>query len=840
MIAPYASPLRPRKQITGLFIGGMIVSMITLTGLISFIWTPVDPGIMDISNRMQPPSMGAWLGTDHFGRDILSQIMAATPVTLAVAMISVMIGIIGGVPLGLVAAFNHKPIWDHVLTRGGDVLFAFPAVIMAMLLTAGFGAGISIAMLAIGLFNIPVFLRMTRASAMQQRHVTYIQSARLAGKSMPRIAVEHILPNIAPVLILQATIQFSLAILAESGLSYLGLGAQPPVPSWGRMLADSQTMIGLAPHMAIGPGLTIMLTVIGVNLIGEGLRQRIDPNHAVVPATHIAETDVAENNNFKNNQLPTALITVQNISVRRHDNILLSAISLSINAGDRIGLIGASGAGKSVLSLAMMGLLPPDFHVTGQMHIHGNDIDLANDAAMRDHSGKTVAMIFQDPRLALNPVHGVAAQIAEAAQLAYGISGQDAHQMALDSLSRVGLTPDIISPDSLPDILSGGQCQRVMIAMAIIGRPQLLIADEPTTSLDTVTQNEILKLLNRLADEDNMALLMISHDLAVLAQMVEQIYVMDQGQIVDYAATQPVNQLLTHSVSQNLLAATHMDQHRPPRPSGQNDNSDIILSASHLSRTYATGHSMLGKAHAQKPVLRDISLTLAKGECLGLVGASGAGKSTLTRLLLGLEKPDYASDPAMITLACDAVTPDHMPAAMRRRIQAVFQDPYSAFNPRHSVRRIIAEPLWLMPERLPENAITDKVAKALQSVGLDPDMMHRHIHAFSGGQRQRIAIARALITTPDVILFDEPTSSLDTLIRQQILTLITDLVAERNLSVIFISHDLAVIRAICHRVMVLEHGQCVEMGETDAIFQNPQHAATRALLDAIPDQIRIG
>jgi peptide/nickel transport system ATP-binding protein len=249
---------------------------------------------------------------------------------------------------------------------------------------------------------------------------------------------------------------------------------------------------------------------------------------------------------------------------------------------------------------------------------------------------------------------------------------------------------------------------------------------------------------------------------------------------------------------------------------------------------------MLGKAHAQKPVLRDISLTLAQGECLGLVGASGAGKSTLTRLLLGLESPDDVTDPAMITLAGDAVTPDHMPPAMRRRIQAVFQDPYSAFNPRHSVRRIIAEPLWLMPERLTANAITDKVAKALESVGLDPDMMHRHIHAFSGGQRQRIAIARALITTPDVILFDEPTSSLDTLIRQQILTLITDLVAERNLSVIFISHDLAVIRAICHRVMVLEHGQCVEMGETDAIFQNPQHAATRALLDAIPDQIRTG
>ncbi|MAJ34694.1 MAG: peptide ABC transporter permease [Candidatus Puniceispirillum sp. TMED52] len=272
--------------------GGIILGIISLAGMISFFWTPADPAIMNISNRMQPPSMAAWFGTDHFGRDILSQIMAATPVTLSVALVGVMIGMIGGIPLGLMAALIHKPFFDHVLTRGGDVLFAFPAVIMAMLLTAGFGAGIGIAMLAIGLFNIPVFLRITRAAAMQQRHMTYIHSARLAGKTLPRIASEHILPNIAPVIILQASIQFSLAILAEAGLSYLGLGAQPPTPSWGRMLADSQTMIGLAPHMAIIPGLTIMLTVIGVNLIGEGLRQRLDPYRS--GQANYMETDISK------------------------------------------------------------------------------------------------------------------------------------------------------------------------------------------------------------------------------------------------------------------------------------------------------------------------------------------------------------------------------------------------------------------------------------------------------------------------------------------------------------------------------------------------------------------
>ncbi|MGB2436067.1 MAG: nickel ABC transporter ATP-binding protein NikE [Candidatus Puniceispirillales bacterium] len=824
------------RIVTGQLVGGVILVLIMLSGLLSFFWTPADPSLINIANRMQPPSAAAWLGTDHFGRDILSQIMAATPVTLSVALIGVFIGMMGGIPLGLIAAFNQKPAFDHILTRGGDVLFAFPAVIMAMLLTAGFGAGISIAMLAIGLFNIPVFLRMTRASAMQQQHMTYILSARLAGKSTFRIAAEHILPNIAPLLILQATIQFSLAILAEAGLSYLGLGAQPPIPSWGRMLADSQTMIGLAPHMAIAPGLTIMLTVIGINLIGEGWRQRIDPHHMTEQATH----DTAPTKPDGHSATPPAspmekapdpsLLMVRNLSVRHQDSLILSPLSLSINQGDRIGLIGASGAGKSILSLAIMGLLPPDFHVTGQIQINGKDVDITRDAMMRPYRGKSFAMIFQDPRLALNPIQGIAAQIAEAAELSHGISRKDAEQMAQHSLNRVGLTPDIVSPDSLPDMLSGGQCQRVMIAMAIIGKPQLLIADEPTTSLDTVTQAGILTLLNQLAEEDNMALLMISHDLAILAEMVEQIYVLDQGRQVDYAASPPFAQTLTHPVSRTLLAASRIDQHHLPDLS----DADMILTATQLSKQYASGHNMLGIAKSQKPVLEDMTLTLAQGECLGLVGESGSGKSTLTRLLLGLEHPDHGT----VTLGGHAIDPDHMTPVIRRRISAVFQDPYSAFNPRHRVRRIIAEPLWLMPEHLTERAITEKVAEALQSVGLQPDMMHRHIHSFSGGQRQRIAIARALITSPDIIIFDESTSSLDTLIRQQILTLITDLVADHNLSVIFISHDLAVIRAICHRVMVLKDGQCVEMGRTEAIFNHPRHPATRQLLDAIPDQIK--
>ncbi len=260
-----------------IIIGGVVLGAIILAGLLSLIWTPADPLAMAINQRMQMPSAGAWLGTDHFGRDILARLMAATPLTLSVAFIGVSIGFIGGVPLGLTAALTPRPLIGQILMRGGDVFFAFPILIMAMLITAGFGGGAWVAILAIGFFNIPVFLRVTRAGALGQSHCTYIQSARLAGKSTARIAIEHIFPNIAPLLILQASIQFSLGVLAEAGLSYLGLGASPTTPSWGRMLADSQTLMGLAPHLAIAPGVVIVVTVLAINLIAEGLRQRLDP-----------------------------------------------------------------------------------------------------------------------------------------------------------------------------------------------------------------------------------------------------------------------------------------------------------------------------------------------------------------------------------------------------------------------------------------------------------------------------------------------------------------------------------------------------------------------------------
>ena len=530
-----------------------------------------------------------------------------------------------------------------------------------------------------------------------------------------------------------------------------------------------------------------------------------------------------------------ALIQAKNLSVTFNKKPILSSLSFDIEAGECLGLIGASGAGKSMLALALMGLLPDGFSASGAVRLNGKQLDLNNDNAMRQHRGRDIAMVFQEP--ALNPIRNIGTQLTEAIQFTKA-TATDAYNMANEALAQVGL-PNIF--DRLPDTLSGGERQRVMIAMAMLARPALLIADEPTTSLDTVTQKDILALMQNLAKQNNTAILLISHDLALISAEVKRLLVMDKGTIIDAAKAPNCAKKLTHPISQTLLKAAQLPA--ASKPPSKKPKPAPLLIAENLEKSYpasaGAGWNFFGKATKQNRILENISFQLNQGECLGLVGESGAGKSTLSRLLLGLEPPTKGS----ITLAGRPLIFGTIPRQQRRQLSAVFQDPFTAFNPRHSIRRIIAEPLTLMPKTLmptmparpAADAITHAVATALTQVGLDPTSMHRYIHEFSGGQRQRIAIARALITRPEVIIFDEAVSSLDSRSRHQVLELITRLMQAHQLSAIFISHDLAVIRAICHRVMVLDGGKIVEINTTSDIFNKPRHQATKRLLNAIPN-----
>ena len=513
------------------------------------------------------------------------------------------------------------------------------------------------------------------------------------------------------------------------------------------------------------------------------------------------------------------MIRVDRLSLAIHGTPILRDVSLSIPKGQIFGLVGESGSGKSMTALSLMQLLPAGAKATGHALLDDTDLLTRTEAQMCGLRGNDLGMIFQEPMTALNPVQTIGDQVAETLLIHGESSRAAARKIARDRLDRVGLQH--VAMDRYPHELSGGQRQRVCIAAAVALSPRLLIADEPTTALDVTTQAQILDLLRDLVARDGMSLLLITHDLAVVANMADHVAVMQRGEIVEQGPTADVLRLQRHPYTRGLFAAS---AHQPDRVT--TPGPDVLLSVENVIRTYPGPRTGFTRA-APIAAVDDVSFQLHKGESLGLVGESGCGKSTLTRAILGLDPIQSGA----ISAFGHPVTPQ-MPNTVRAGIQVVFQDPYGSFNPRWRVEKLVAEPFHLLPER-PRDA-RDRVADALAAVGLSADDMHKYPHEFSGGQRQRIAIARALITHPRILVLDEAVSALDVSIRAQILDLLADLQNRLHLSYLFISHDLTVVRSITDRVLVMQAGKIVEQGETEQVFTAPAHPYTQSLLAAAP------
>ncbi len=530
----------------------------------------------------------------------------------------------------------------------------------------------------------------------------------------------------------------------------------------------------------------------------------------------------------------TELLKIDNLSVAfGHPGAretVVDGVSFAMAPGEKLALVGESGSGKSVTALSILQLhdRSQSEYGSGSIRFDGEELLAKNENAMRAIRGRDIAMIFQEPMTALNPVYSVGEQLIEPLMLHKGVERNQARKQMIELLERVGIKEPEKRFDAFPHMLSGGQRQRVMIAMALACRPKLLIADEPTTALDVTIQKQILELLDELQAEFGMAVLLITHDLNMVQHFADYVAVMEKGKLVERGKVREVFSAPQHSYTKKLLASE-------PEPLVADDNIEILAQQVPVMRGedircyFPIKAGFFRRKVGEVRAVDQVDIVLHPGETVGIVGESGSGKTTLGMCLLRLQESEGA-------LHFDGGRIDelstHQLRPLRRNFQVVFQDPFSSLSPRMNIEQIIGEGLKLHFPRLTPVQRRERIEAVMDEVGLEHGMLSRYPHEFSGGQRQRIAIARAVVLEPKLILLDEPTSALDISVQKQVLGLLRDLQRRHGMSYLFISHDLKVVRAIAHRVLVMKEGRVVETGTTETIFDSPQHSYTRKLLEA--------
>lgn len=816
----------------------LAVGVFVLVGVVGPLLAPHSPTEIHLDAVRQGFSRGYWLGTDHLGRDQLSRMLVAARVSLVTVGAVFVVALPFGVAVGA-AAGGVGGIVDTVVLRATDVVVAVPGLLIGLLLSSVLGPGTVNVVLALAAATWAPYARLVRTEIRILRRQPLTESLVLLGVPSPRILSRHLVPAVlTPVVVLTST-EVAGTILAVSTLTFLGLGVRPPTPEWGTMIVEARPYLDSDPQLFGLPLLAIGAVVLAVNLLAEGSSRwathgtPTPPTRAPGPAP--PGDEVARPSPPRSADAPAPLLSVDQLTVTvtgpTGPQVVVDSLSFAVERGEVLALVGPSGSGKSLTIAALLGLLPDGTaaHAAGSARFAGQQLVGMPRTSLRALRGGRIGYVPQDPAVSLNPLWSVGAQIAESARLHRGMSRTDARQRAVELLAYVGVDDPRRVARLRPAQLSGGMCQRVLIAAVLAGEPDLILADEPTSALDAPVAVQVLQLLGRISDDTGLSLLVATHDIGVVTGLADHVVVLDHGTAVE---TGPVDEVLaapTQPLTQAMVAALETRASNPTEPPGPTAtathrpafaatarSSEVVLQVRDVDAVYPAHR--IGQNGFQ--ALSQVGVDVCAGRCLGVVGASGSGKSTLARLMVGLDRPHRGS----VHVVGAPARAGHSPA------QLVFQDTAAALDRRQTVRSVLTEAVRTTAATSPA---AEQVAVLLRQVGLSPDLAGRRPWQLSGGQRQRVGIARALAARPRLLVLDEPVSALDVLVQSAILGLLDRLKAA-GLTMVVISHDLAVVERLADELLVLDRGRAVEQGATTEVLLDPHHPVTQRLAEARP------
>ncbi len=840
-------------------VGGAFLAVLGLVALFAPVVARHDPQATT-GRPYEAPSISHLLGTNDVGQDLFAQLIYGARVSLAIGLLSALVAVFIGLAVALVAGYYRGRV-EAVLMRIVDLTLAFPFLVLAIVLAAFFGRGMLTMVVVIGAVMWARPARVLRSQVIKIREFQHVVSARAMGASPLRVIGRHLLPRLSALTAAQFVRAANVAVLIEASLSFLGLG-DPNRVSWGTMLYFANTNSAFLTDAwlwwILPPGLALTVAIVGLAFLGYAVEEWADPRLARPATWRTARRQGGARGAGRHTKTiertPGAVLEVRDLTVQYEESVrAVDGVNLTVGRGQIVGLVGESGSGKSTLAMALLGLLyPPARVVEGETILDGRDLQTLRRAELARMRGREVSLIPQAAMNALNPAYTVHRQVAEAAALT---RDEDAAAVrAGELLELVGIPRE--RHGAYPHEFSGGMRQRAIIAMALANEPSLLVADEPTTGLDVVTQARILRLLVDLRDRLGVAILLISHDLPLVARVADDLLVMYEGRIVESGSrkevvdnpTHPYTRALRrafpglHGPRQPLSSTTDGPSDLPNHPPAvrsrsaqqdglhpsKNPRSRAILELHHVSNVFQ--RQTLLRRDPPVVAIDDVSLSVMPGEILALVGESGAGKSTVGRTILGLRRPDTGR----ILFEGQDLTDLSEPALrkVRRRMHLILQDPYESLHPGMRVRALVAEPLAIAGLSAGERG--PRVVSALEEVGLAPAsrFMDRFPHELSGGQRQRVPVARALVGRPRLVVADEPTSMLDAPLRASVLELIMGMRDRLGMAFVFITHDLATARRVSDRIAVMYRGRIIECEETERLIEHPRHEYTKTLLRA--------